>query len=229
MLAMRRDVPSPAPAGRFPVAADAPVLVGAILWTLSVAYFVAQAFAQAAFTPAYELPARLMSDLGSTACGPLSCSPLHRLVNGTFVVVGAFHWLGAIATRRAWPLRRVSVPARTSLALAGALLIVVGLSPENEKAATHTVAALAGIVCLNLAVIGLGASVASGRPWLGASAVSAGTAGFVGLVLFLAGVGARGVTERLADYPATAMVAVFGAWLLLRVVSRSRGVRAASP
>jgi hypothetical protein len=58
-----------------------------------------------------------ISDLGSTTCGWVSvldfytaytCSPLHDVMNATFVVVGFLTIAGVIGTRRVWPQRRLA-------------------------------------------------------------------------------------------------------------------------
>lgn len=100
-------------------------------------FFVNQAIVQAATTRPYSRTANLISDLGITACGPFSngayhvnvCSPLHGLMDGTFVVVGLLQILGAITTRRAWP--REAYPVLFLLVLADAGLALAGLAPEN--------------------------------------------------------------------------------------------------
>ncbi len=64
----------------FPVLVTRTVTLGAVLWTLSIVFFVVQIIAQAASSRPYSLATNLISDLGNTACGPAVCSPLHTLV-----------------------------------------------------------------------------------------------------------------------------------------------------
>lgn len=219
-LAARQTRPA---AGVFPAAVSWRVVVGAAAWTLTVAFFVVQVVAQARFAPAFDPVTNLISDLGNTACRPALCSPLHGIVNATFVVVGALHWLGAIATLEAWPRRRWGGAGRSLLALAGVGLILAGLAPENERAAAHANGALLGLICLNLAMIVLGGSIVSARTRLGELAVGSGVVGLVGFVLFLSGAVPRGIAERVADYPSAAMVVVFGVVVLVAAAKRGRG------
>lgn len=218
--------PGAVAAPKFPVVVTLPTVLGGAAWAVSVVYFVAQAVAQGASARPYDMATRVISDLGNAACGPVVCSPLHGLMNATFVVVGGCHWLGAVATSRAWPARPTSTVGRALLALAGAGLVIVGANPENVHPAGHVVGAVLGLVGLNLAMIVLGASVLRAMRWLGSAAVAAGFLGFVGLILFLSGTGPRGATERLADYPGTVIVVVFGVTLLagaVRAWSRAHG------
>ena len=218
---IRPEVPASA---TFPAVITRTVIFGAVLWALSIVFFVGQAIAQAASTRPYSLATNLISDLGNTACGPAICSPLHGVMNATFVLVGLCHGIGALATYRAWPRPRPGSVGVLVLAIAGAGLVVAGLSPENVDPAGHDAGALVGLVCLNLAMLVLGWSLLPARRWLARLTYGAGIVGFVGLGLFLSGVtGAPvGVSERLADYPGAAMVVVLGTVLLGSAASGRR-------
>ncbi len=206
----------------FPAVTNRRVVLGAALWTLSVLFFIDQAIAIAASRRPYSLATNLISDLGNTTCGPAICSPLHTFVNATFVVVGLCHALGALASHRAWPRVRSGRLGVELLAIAGAGLIVAGLSPENVDPAAHARGALVGLVALNLAMLALGWSILAVKPRLGRLAQGAGVVGLVGTGYFLAGSGAPGIAERIADYPSAAMVVVLGATLLVSIVSQAR-------
>lgn len=220
--AVSRDATPTHVSSTFPAVMTRAVVLGAVLWALSVVFFVGQAIAQVASTRPFDMATNLISDLGNTACGPDICSPLHTFVNVTFVVVGSFHILGAVAAYRAWPRRTLSAAGLVALRVAGAGLIVAGLNPENVRAAAHTIGALVGLIGLNLAMILLGAAIAPSKRWLAVMAVAAGCVGFIGLVLFLSASSAipRGVAERLADWPGGAMVVVMGVYLLASAASR---------
>lgn len=221
-----RDAPSiEAPSSpAFPVRMTWLVVVGGAAWTLSAVFFVVQWVAQARFTPGFDPATLLISDLGRTTCSPTACSPLHSLVNATFVTVGALHWLGAIVTLQAWPRGRRAAVGRALLALAGAGLVIVGLAPEDVQAAVHARGAVLGLLCLNLAMIALASAIYSGRRRLATFAGAAGWIGLIGFVLFVTHALPAGIAERLADYPAAAMVVVFGGVLLVEVGRRDRGV-----
>jgi hypothetical membrane protein len=206
----------------FPVAVTRPVILGAACWALTVAFFVDQAIVQAATTRPYSLATNFISDLGSTVCGPsvagshvAVCSPLHGLMNGTFIVVGLRHTIGAIATRRAWPPRRLALAGLGLLAIAGTGLTLLGLSPENVDLGLHILGAVYGIVGLNAALVLLGIVLLRAAQGLGVVALTAGIVGLVGFVLFTIAPGLPvGITERIAFYPADVAVIVLGVSLL---------------
>jgi hypothetical membrane protein len=216
----------------FPSTVTRSVILGAVGWTLSMVFFIGQAIAQTASTSPYGLATNFISDLGNTACGPFSdggyhanvCSPLHGLMDVTFIVVGLLQIVGAITTREAWPRRRLTAFGLILLAIAGSCLIVVGFTPENVNLFLHGEAALLGLDCLSVAMILLGLSLVSASRGLGIAALAAGIVGPAGRVVFqysLLGVPV-GTAERIADYPATAMVVVLGAFLLRSAVPVGR-------
>lgn len=95
------------------------VLLGAILWILSLEFFVGQAVAQSAWHTPYSMLTNSISDLGNTACGtwpPASvnlarpglsasyvCSPRHAVMNVSFIVAGVLILLGTYSPGRNGP------------------------------------------------------------------------------------------------------------------------------
>jgi hypothetical protein len=65
-MATKTASATPTPAA-FPAAITRGVILGAILWTVSIIFFVDQAIAIAAFSRPYSLATNLISDLGNTA------------------------------------------------------------------------------------------------------------------------------------------------------------------
>jgi hypothetical protein len=84
----------------------------------------------------------------------------------------------------------------------------------------HGEAALLGLDCLNVAMILLGLRVVSASRGLG-------IAGTVVFQYSLAGVPV-GIAERIADYPAAAMVVIIGAYLLWSAVPAGGRTRVAT-
>jgi hypothetical membrane protein len=156
----RQSLPS---SRTFPAVMTRTVVFGAVLWTLSMVFFVDQVIVQLASARPYDLATNLISDLGNSACGPAICSPLHAFMNATFVVVGAFHWIGAASIRPALPRRRLSLAGAVLVALAGWGLIFAGLTPENVDGARHAFGAIVGLASLNLAMIVLGVCLLPAR------------------------------------------------------------------
>lgn len=210
---------------QFPAVTDKQVVAGAACWLLVIAFFVDQVIVQAATTLPYSINGNLISDLGITVCGPFTnggyhadvCSPLHGLMDGTFVVVGLLQVIGAIMTRKAWPLPH-AYPGLALLAVGGIGLAVAGLAPENVNLSLHGNAASLGIDALNIGTIILGAALLRANPWLGSITLLAGILGIAGAIIFfhsLAGI-PIGTAERLAVYPSLAMVVVLGVYLLVK-------------
>lgn len=133
--------------------------------------------------------------------------------HATFAVVGACHLLGALLTVRAWPRRRPGLAGAGFIMIAGAGLVVAGLAPENVNGGWHAAGALSGLVALNLGMIVLGVAMLAGRRGLARLTMATGIVGFVGLATFL--IWPRGLAERLADYPGTAMIVVLGLVMLV--------------
>jgi hypothetical membrane protein len=216
---------------QFPAVTDKQVVLGAACWTLAIAFFVDQAIVQAATTLPYSITGNLISDLGITVCGPFTnggyhadvCSPLHGVMDGTFVVVGMLQVIGAIATRKAWPLPH-AYPGLALLAVGGIGLALAGLAPENVNLSLHGNAATLGIDAVNIAMIILGAALLRVNPWLGIITLLAGIIGVAGAIIFfesLAGI-PIGTAERIAVYPSLAMVVVLGAYLLVKTTRAAR-------
>ncbi|HSO93270.1 MAG TPA: DUF998 domain-containing protein [Candidatus Dormibacteraeota bacterium] len=207
----------------FPAVVKRPIIFGAVCWTLSILFFVGQAVVQSASARPYSLLTNLISDLGNTACGPAVCSPLHVLMNATFILVGLLHWTGAATTRQAWPRKRLQLPVAVLLALAGWGLAYAGLFPENVAPVSHAFGALLGLCSLNAGMIVLGLALMPAARALGGLVLAAGIAGGLGLLLFLTHAFGLppGLAERVADYPGAAMFGVLGTVLLAKT-RRSR-------
>jgi hypothetical membrane protein len=213
-------------ASRFPRTRDGRVVAGAVCWVLTLVFFVGQVVAQVASTEPYSLTRDYVSELGVTACGPLSsggyraviCSPLHDVMNGAFVATGVFLALGAIGTWAAWPRRRLVTWGLALLVLAGAGKVLVGLAPANLHPDLHGLGALLGIGGADLGMLLLGLALWNIRPWLGVSGAVLGVAGLVAflflLVVPLLGPG-PGLTERVADEPVYVWLIAAGAAILL--------------
>jgi hypothetical membrane protein len=200
------------------------VRLGGLAWVGSVVYFLAQLAAQIAFRPSYSLLDDRVSDLGNTTCGPwlshaFACSPLHNLVNATFVATGVLFVLGALLTPPAWPKRRLSAAGLACVALAGVGYVLVGLNPENVNLRLHLLGAT-NLLTSNLGLLLLGLSTRHERRrdgWLALGLAGVALVGLIGgPVLLLYAHHAGGLAERLALYPCVAYVVTVGAALLAR-------------
>lgn len=198
----------------------------------------------------YSRRTGLMSDLGAISCGLYNgrsiCSPLHVLMNSSFVVQGLGMLLGALLLSSA--LLRVAaragvrvqashpgevpwytaVAARILTGTAGAGTIIVGLVPEDLESGWHYAGAVMYFIAGSLALLLLGSLWLRQTPlgWFvlasgGVSAAALVTAAVTGL-----DVPEPGTLERLMGYPITIGLAAAGLVVAQRV-RRERQVRKA--
>lgn len=209
------------------------VLLGAILWILSLEFFVGQAVAQSAWHTPYSMLTNSISDLGNTACGtwpPASvnlarlglsasyvCSPRHAVMNVSFIVAGVLILLGTYLTRSQWPRRRLTTWGMVLLALAGVGKIIVGLVPENTVIGLHFLGAL-GIFCAVVGIFLLGPATWRTRRGVAVASLAAVAIGLLATVITKVATGGLhdyGLAERLLDYPTFAWLALMGLVFIL--------------
>jgi hypothetical membrane protein len=201
--------------------------VGGAAWVLTVLYFIGQIVAQAAWKTPYSLIDNRVSDLGSTACGrtvanTLICSPLHAVMNLTFILTGGLILVGLFLTRSIWPRRRLTTWGLALLAVAGAGTMLVGLSPENVNVVLHVIGAL-NIPAGNVAMILLGLAIWRDRRGMAGFSVVAGVFGLLGMLagpfLVILTSHGGGVAERIALYPLIIWLIVFGLAIFTKKLS----------
>lgn len=208
-------------------------VVGTVAWILGAHYFAVEALVQRAWVePPYSLRYNTISDLGATLCGPLPilntvvCSPLHALMNLSFVLTGVLTMLGAFLLRPYFPRNRAVTLSLLVIGAAALGSIVVGLFPENEHPIPHFVGALTLLVLGNAGLLALGATLyfTSRRKRYAALTIALGGVGLAGFLLlplgFLPFVGI-GFMERVAAYPLTVWIVASGVLFL-------RGLKKAS-
>jgi hypothetical membrane protein len=191
-----------------------------------------------------------ISDLGALHCGIFDgrdvCSPLHWLMNLSFVVQGLGMLLGAlllssgllcVAARPGATVHRgrrkpwlAALWVRLLAGTAGAGTMIVGLVPEDLGSAWHYTGALMYFIAGSLAVLVLGVLWLQQTP-LGWFVLVCGLASFAALVtggLTRMHVPEPGTLERLMGYPVTVGVAATGLVIAQRVHRHRREVRALS-
>jgi hypothetical membrane protein len=193
--------------------------VGPTMWMLSIQYYLIQVAVALDWKTSYSLAHNTISDLGNTACGIYDsrnvCSPLHSLMNASFVMLGVFMATGSLLIYHEFKKNKGSLVGFYFMALAGVGTLMVGLFPENVNSFLHSFGALLPFLLgnLGLAVLGFTLKVpASLRIYtLVSSFVS-----LVALVFFItdhyAGLGVGGM-ERLVAYPQTMWLIVFGLYI----------------
>ncbi|CAH0185277.1 hypothetical protein SRABI83_01528 [Arthrobacter sp. Bi83] len=217
-----------------------------------VQYFVAETAVIGAWAgpEPYSRRTGLISDLGAVHCGIYEdrsiCSPLHFLMNASFVVQGLGMLLGALLLGSALlriaarPGVRVAashtgetpwfaaVGARVLTGTAGTGTVIVGLVPEDLGSGWHVAGAVMYFSAGALALLLLGGLWLRQTPlgWFilasgGVSAAAVVTSGVTGLH-----VPEPGTLERLMGYPITIGLAAAGLVIAQRV-RQERSVRRA--
>lgn len=197
--------------------------LGPLLWVSSLQYLVAQFVVAAAWPVPFSLKNNYISDLGNTSCtlydGLYVCSPLHLLMNLSFVVFGVTIAAGSVLIFSQLRRTKATVFGFSLMALSGIGTVMVGLFPENGSNSLHTVGAVLGLVVGNVSIVVLGLVVREMSHWFRVYSVVSGVVCLVAFVLFLAeiyvGIG-RGGMERLVSYPFTVWMILHGVSLLRR-------------
>ena len=200
------------------ISKDIHTSVGFILWILCIQYYVAQVVVAIAWRIPYSLTQNTISDLGNTVCGTygerLVCSPLHTLMNVSFVILGCLMIAGSVLLSRARHKSLIALAAFGFIATAGLGTILVGIFPENTIRTFHIVGATLPFVFGNIALLCFG--FVSGIPRaLRNCALIFGLISLATLVLFVThhyvGIGIGG-TERIVAYPQTVWLIMLGAY-----------------
>ena len=213
------------------------LILGGACWIATLEFFAAQAIAQAAWRgPGYSLAGNAISDLGVTACGRISiagqpgyyCSPLHALMNASFVATGILMIAGLYLTAAIWPAGRLARWGIGLFTLAGMGKVLVGLAPGNVNYGLHALGGL-GIIAANIGMLLLGSAMSETKDrWIARLSWSLGILGLIGEAFFLAhrAFGGAGLAERIADYPAFAWLLILGVGCIRR--ARDPGGKAAA-
>jgi hypothetical membrane protein len=206
--------------------------VGAVLWILCLQYFVAEAVAIAGWIGSYSLSGNYISDLGAIGCAVNAseaarpaqaiCSPLHALMNASFLLQG---FLIVCGTALIWPLFPKGPLWTFGLLLVGAAgigVFVVGLAPEDTIPNWHFLGAIENFLCCNAGMAILGVALLRWRAETRKSGFVAFCAGVVGLIGIAClamkayfGLGVGGM-ERVVAYPFPLWLAGTGLLLLHR-------------
>ncbi len=207
---------------------DAVPWLGPMLFVLAVAYFVVQVIVASVFTPGYSWLHNSISDLGNTACTSALCSPRHVWMNREFWLLGFVMAVGSVLIYHEFALSRrpeVRLMARWGfvlVAIGGVGAVLVGSFPENTVSYLHIIGAALAIGIGTVGIFGLGIvlDVPSALRW---SMRLVPPFAVLALILFAChvdlGVGS-GFVERIAAYPETLWLIVFGVYIM-----RSHGAR----
>ncbi len=200
------------------------------MWALCFQFFVAEEIARLGWPGHYSMTGNWISDLGA------AYSPLHSVMNGSFVLQGFLISVGAVLVHGLFPPRWTYWLALLLLVISGVGVLVVGLVPEDADLPLHGLGATVHLLAGNLAMFVLGLvlirrSVCGPRAlqWKSWITFAAGSVGL--LALFALGMRSnpawaavtrnQGVVERLAAYPLPLWLTWTG-WLMLRAGRTSR-------
>ena len=199
-----------------------PSKLGAVLWIFCLQYFVAEALAISGWRGVYSFRFNYISDLGAVGCSAASCSPLHDLMNGSFLLQGALILGGTALLWRSLAKGTLSGIAMLLIGASGIGVFLVGLAPEDVRPPIHYFGAAENFLCCHLGTATMGVSLlggGGGARLAGAVSLVVGLVGLAGLVLLAAGeylgLGV-GIVERVVAYPFPLWLAAAGALQLKR-------------
>lgn len=203
---------APRPARPSSTGASARVRWGTLAFLVRPAYVASEVVVAAAPTGGYSFVGDSVSRLGEVGCSAAYCSPLHEVMNGSFIGFGILLAGGAVLLAR--PLG----PWVTGLlVVSGLSSVATGLAPLDQDATLHTLAAAPLFLAQPVALLVLGARLGDERPRLARALLATGAvtaAAAVGFVLSGEGA-AAGALERLALWPVLGGLAAY-AWMLRR-------------
>ncbi len=204
---------------------------GLICMLLLVVFFVGQAVSQLSVTAPYSAKRQSISSLGITACGNFKepqtnqwfyvCSPLHAVMDTTFVLSGALIMLAVILVLRPlWPGKKLRKTGLGLLFFGGIEEVVAGFSPLNLNPFLHSLSGGLAIFSLNMGLILLGFAALKIRPRLGWFTLAWGVIGMIGSFMDgmppYAGLGYGG-WERVAGFALPLWGICIGVYWLLQL------------
>lgn len=192
-----------------------------VAWTLVFAYILAEIATAYAWKVPYSFRHDTISDLGVTACTPNMCSPLHLLMNSTFVALGLLTIIGAVLFRgyvphgyRQWWIVSLAI-------LIGMSTAATGFVPSNNGIVVHLLAVLPGFISRHIVLILLAIWLWNQRRLVAVWSATCALTGLVGGVLLMGSAVQIGISERLVLYPLPAFMAVTGAAVLSTTLTKA--------
>lgn len=206
-------------------------VLGAVLWLLCFQFFVAEQIARIHVRGLYSMARNSISDLGALhpfgvgSHPATSYSPLHAVMNASFLLQGVLILAGAVLLKPLFPARPLVRAALLLFALSGLSLFTIGLAPEDTDASLHLLAAAVHFVSGSVAMLLLGIALLQINRIAGLLSFASGSLAMSATLLL----GLRntttwhtlglqtGTVERTAAYPLPLWLAVTGFLLLVRM------------
>jgi hypothetical membrane protein len=194
--------------------------MGPLFWIMSLQYLILQVVVAASWpSPGYDWRANAISDLGNTACQPYGgrfvCSPHHAWMNFSFIILGLTMIAGAWLIYHEFLRNRHSCYGFICMAIAGIGAVLVGLAPENVNGVIHFSGAFLAFGIGDIGLVLLAWTITMTRLMKTYTFLS-GVVGLTGLILYAMGqylnFGVGGM-ERIAGYPQTLWLIVFGVYI----------------
>ena len=193
--------------------------IGPLFWIVSVQYYIIQVIVAGAWSIDYSLRNNTISDLGNTVCGIYAgryvCSPLHDLMNASFISLGITMIIGSVLVYQGFKKSEITKIGFSFMAIAGIGTIVVGLFPENTDASLHALGAALPFLVGNLGLLILGYVLDIPKS-LRYYTILSGYISLLALLFFTTqnylGLGQGGM-ERIVAYPQTMWLIVFGVYI----------------
>ena len=189
---------------------------GGFCWILCLQYFAAEAIAIVGWRGGYRFHDNYISDLGALTCIGSGCSPLHAMMNASFILQGVLISAGAALVWPAFPSGWLRGLALGLIAASGFGVFVVGLAPEDFAPGWHYLGAREHFLFCNAGAALLGLTLLQhGRATrqIALFSLAAGLLGLAGLVCLATrhyfGLGVGGM-ERVTAYPFTLWIAGVG-------------------
>lgn len=181
--------------------------LGALALAIRPTYVATEVVTAVATVGGYSFVSDSVSRLGEVGCDEGYCSPLHQVMNGSFIGYGALLAGGALLMARPFG------PSTTGLlVVSGASSVATGFAPLDQDATLHAIAATPLFVAQPLALLALGRRLRTRSPRLAGVLVTTGVVTAVaalGFVLTPEG-SVSGALERLALWPVLAGVGAAG-------------------
>lgn len=193
---------------------------GALALVARPLYIATEIFVAAAVIGDYSLLADTVSRLGETGCAPDYCSVRHAWMNGSFVAFGLLLAGSAVTLSR-----RLGPWATGLLVVSGLSSVATGLTPQDQHATAHVIAATPLFVAQPAALVALAFHIRDEQPILARVMLGGGVVTGAGAAAFiLAGDEYAGLFERLALWPVVILLSAYGVTALRRPVPVTREV-----
>jgi hypothetical membrane protein len=194
-------------------------LIGPAIWILNAQYFIIQVVVARAWAISYSLGHNTISDLGNSACavygGRYVCSPLHGLMNASFIMLGLTIALGSMFIYQEFKKDLATLVGFSLMAAGGIGTVLVGLFPENTVSALHILGAGLPFVLGNVALVIFSFALPIPKLYRYYTLLS-GVITLIALILLLSGhylgLGIGGI-ERVVAYPQTVWLIIFGVYI----------------